>query len=200
MVEKSSTQDMTIDLATGVWEELNGSRLTSQSGIPPQVISSRKPLIKNEHQSHVFYPEEQLFQLHSIAAVPLIAQDQLLGVLIVGRDPSFNYSDLRLLSAIGDIAANALYNLDLYEDTVKQLLQTQALRSIDQAINASLDLRLSLNKVLEQLVGYLNVDAAAFGNFIPAYRSSLLLPALVSVQKLSNETSCVMEMAISAEL
>ena len=165
MVEKSGSQDLTIDLATGVWEDLNGTRLKSQSGIPQQVVSSRKPLIKNEHQTHVFFPEEQLFQLHSIAAVPLIAQDQLLGVLLVGREPSFNYSELRLISAIGDIAANALYNLELYEETVKQLLQTQALRSIDQAINASLDLRLSLNKVLEQLVGYLNVDAAAFWQF-----------------------------------
>ncbi len=162
MLEKTSLQDVTVDLAVGVWEEMSGKRLNRPSTIIQQVIAFRKPLIKNDYHEFIFHPDEQLFPLHFIAAVPLLAQDQMIGMIIVGREQPFNYSELRILSAIGDIAANALFNLDLYEETVKQLQQTQALRSIDQAINSSLDLRLNLNKVLEQLIGYLNIDAAAF--------------------------------------
>ena len=47
------------------------------------------------------------------------------------------------------------------EETVRQLQNIQALNKIDQAIAGSLDLKLILNVVLEQVKAQLNIDAAA---------------------------------------
>ena len=49
----------------------------------------------------------------------------------------------------------------LFEQTERRLKYVQALRDIDQAITSSLDLRMTLTLVVEQVVAQLRVDAAA---------------------------------------
>ncbi len=49
----------------------------------------------------------------------------------------------------------------LFEQTERRLQYVQALRDIDQAITSSLDLRMTLSLVVEQVVAQLNVDASA---------------------------------------
>jgi len=49
----------------------------------------------------------------------------------------------------------------LFEQTERRLKYVQALRDIDQAITSSLDLKMTLSLVVEQVVAQLNVDASA---------------------------------------
>jgi len=68
--------------------------------------------------------------------------------------------ELRVLSTLASMGGNTINRMELYEQTVKQLERLEALREIDLTISNSLDLRLTLRTVLEQLINQLGVDAA----------------------------------------
>ncbi len=76
------------------------------------------------------------------------------------REP-FTAEKLRLASSIGDQTASSLQRALLHEETARQLGQLEALHRIDQAIAGSIDMRLTLNVVLEQVTDQLHVDAAS---------------------------------------
>jgi putative nucleotidyltransferase with HDIG domain len=72
----------------------------------------------------------------------------------------FGENEVRVLTAIADITANAILRANLYEQTGQRLTQLMALRKIDTAINSGLDLRNMLGVVLEQALSQLKADAA----------------------------------------
>jgi PAS domain S-box-containing protein len=65
------------------------------------------------------------------------------------------------LYAIGGIATDITDRVQLRQQTEQQLRRVQALRTIDHAINMSLDLPLTLSVLLHQVLTHLHVDAAA---------------------------------------
>jgi putative nucleotidyltransferase with HDIG domain len=98
--------------------------------------------------------------LTAVASVPLIDRD-IVGALWVGRRATINREDLRLLSAIGEMTANAMRRAGLHEETARRLRQITALQAAQAAMSASLDLTLTLDLLIEQLTTVLEVDAAA---------------------------------------
>ena len=74
---------------------------------------------------------------------------------------AFNASDEHLMTIFAERAALALSNARLYEQTMRSLQRLTAFRTIDQAISSSMDLRVTLNILLEQVTAQLGVDAAA---------------------------------------
>src|SRR5205085_11526708 len=65
-----------------------------------------------------------------------------------------------LLTTIAEMAGNTIHRMRLYEQTEARLKRLDALRTIDDAISASLDLRLILNVLLAQIASQLHVDGA----------------------------------------
>ncbi len=65
-----------------------------------------------------------------------------------------------LLESLTEIAGAALHRMSLHEATVCQLDQLQAMHRVDQAIAASMDLRLMLGILLGHVATQLKVDAA----------------------------------------
>lgn len=96
-----------------------------------------------------------------LAYTPLIAEDQTIGTLVVGCQHTITSEDMRILNAIGDMAANALHRISLHEQTKRRLEHIQALHSIDQTITTSLNLRVTLNVLIFQVTTQLHIDAAA---------------------------------------
>ena len=84
-----------------------------------------------------------------------------IGALWVGRKNPFSPAEVRLLTAIADIAANAIHRSSLFEKTRLSLQRLAALHEIDTAINSTLDLQITLKVLLEQVINQLRVDAAA---------------------------------------
>jgi response regulator RpfG family c-di-GMP phosphodiesterase len=74
---------------------------------------------------------------------------------------AFNASDEHLMTIFAERAALALSNARLYEQTMRSLQRLTAFRTIDQAISSSMDLRVTLNILLEQVTTQLGVNAAA---------------------------------------
>jgi len=97
----------------------------------------------------------------SLICVPLIAHEQALGVLWVARLIDFIEQDLRLLTAIADIAANAIHRVMLHEQTEVQLHHLIALHQIDLAISANFDLNVTFNVILNNVKNELKVDAVS---------------------------------------
>ena len=96
-------------------------------------------------------------------SLPLRTQATTIGVLHVGRHEArpFAPHEIRLLTAIAEMAGNALHRAALFERTEQHLRRLTALHAVEAAISASLDLRLTLDVLLDQVKSQLEVDAAA---------------------------------------
>lgn len=84
-VEKHET---VVELAGGIWANLCGQRVAGSTDL-------------NTLLSHTPYPS---------ASVPLVAQGQSIGTLSISCASCITESNLRVLAAMADIAANALYS------------------------------------------------------------------------------------------
>jgi len=112
--------------------------------------------------------------IRSSVALPLITRDRVFGALNLYSDKSGHFTpDLIVyLQSFAHMAANALENSRLYEETNRRMRRIQALRNIDMAITGSLDLRVVYQVALEEITTQLKIDAACilihnpYGNFL----------------------------------
>jgi GAF domain-containing protein len=96
-------------------------------------------------------------------AIPLKIGDRVAGVIDVqsNRLAAFSSDDERLMSIFAERAALALENTRLYQQTRRRLERLLALHEIDLAITSSVDLRVILNVLIDQMLTQMNVDAVA---------------------------------------
>ncbi len=90
-----------------------------------------------------------------------------LSVFTVEHVREFTYDEKELLAGLADLAAQAIVNARLFEDLEQSLRQVRALNAVDVAINASLDVRVTLNILLDQVINLLRVDATDVWLFNP---------------------------------
>jgi len=90
---------------------------------------------------------------------PLIAHDETLGALWIGRHKPFSAAESQLIQGVAEMSASALQRARQHELTQRNLERIAALHSIDQAISGSFNLSLTLHIILEQVVSQLDVDA-----------------------------------------
>ena len=157
-----ATGDLLVEVGQGAWANATSQHFPPGAGLTEHVITSGQPYVNQDVRSEArLDPALAHLPLQTVAAVPLIAHEHPLGVLWMGRSKPMSDSDVRLLTALGDIAANAIHRATLHEQTQQRLQRLAALRQIDVSITGSLDLRLTLNFLLEQVTNQLHVDAAS---------------------------------------
>jgi len=95
-------------------------------------------------------------------ALPLIVGQRVLGVIDIQSSAlnAFSPSDEQVMKIFAEQSALALEHARLYEQTIQNLQRLTGLRTVDQAINANLDLSETLKILLEQVIQQLQVDAA----------------------------------------
>ena len=100
--------------------------------------------------------------LNSGLYVPIKSENRVIGVISVENElpNAFSESDERLVGTLANQAAVALENSRLHNETQQQLNRLRALHSIDLAITNSLDLNVTLDVLLNQVMQQLHVDAA----------------------------------------
>jgi len=93
---------------------------------------------------------------------PLRVRDRSLGVLSAhqGRVGAFTEADLQLLTVVARYLSGAIEVARLHEQLKNKLQHVAALRTIDMAITSSLDLRVTLHVLLDQVTTQLNIDAS----------------------------------------
>jgi PAS domain S-box-containing protein len=162
-VPNSITQGIIIEMGRGtVGNRFSGLNIPPGLGVSAWVIENKQPYLSNKADSDaLFYRADLLAGSHCVAAVPLIANEQAIGALWIARRTELMERDLRLLNAIGDIAANALHRVTLHEQTEMHLRHLMALHQIDIAITTNFDLSVTLNIILGNVKNELVMDAAS---------------------------------------
>jgi PAS domain S-box-containing protein len=134
-------------------------------GIPGIVAATGQPVFSADLRNDARVPEELRANIpagRSGICVPIRAALEVIGALFVNIDQprQFAPNDIDLLTTLAEIAGNAIQRTRLHEQTEQQLNRMTALRSVDQAISSSLDLRVTLTVLLDQATTHLAADAA----------------------------------------
>ena len=135
-------------------------------GIAGKVFSNAETYITREFASD---PETRAAARSQIPpgwggiCLPIRTSLQTLGVLIVcvPSERELNQDEVRLLSTLSEMTGSALQRMQLHEQTVRRLEQLHSLRAVDQAIASNLDMRLTLDILIDHTVSQLGVDAVA---------------------------------------
>lgn len=99
----------------------------------------------------------------SLAQVPLIAQDRVVGTLgLVSRIPGFfKQDDLNLLNAIGQQLGISIANAQLFEETRRRAQRLAAMNAVAAVINQALDLDTLLSSAVDKMMDVTGVDATS---------------------------------------
>lgn len=101
-------------------------------------------------------------KIRSCAGLWLAQGGRPLGLLLaVDRVNSrkFSEEEMAVLQGVGDQAIQAIVNARMFNEIELRLEQLRALHDVDQAISASMDLRITLNVLLDHMLKLLSVDA-----------------------------------------
>jgi PAS domain S-box-containing protein/putative nucleotidyltransferase with HDIG domain len=99
--------------------------------------------------------------LHSTIAIPLISSGRTIGILDMSSKGQFTEEDLRRIRTISYQMTAVILRKQAEKQVELQLRRMSALSEIDRAISSSLDMRLSLDVLLNEVRSQLGVDAAA---------------------------------------
>ncbi|PWH17132.1 MAG: hypothetical protein DDG59_08410 [Anaerolineae bacterium] len=150
---------------TGWFRRIQQEPLSPGEGLVGWVFEQGRPLLSkeficDERASMNFRQQAQ--PGWGGVVIPLNSKEEVYGALVLAF-PSYRTlkkDEIKLLGAFCEIAANALQResaMGLLEQRVHQLL---SLRTVDNAINSSLDLRLTLDILLEQVLTHVHAEAA----------------------------------------
>jgi transcriptional regulator with GAF, ATPase, and Fis domain len=101
--------------------------------------------------------------INSLVVIPLKSKTKIYGTLhIAWKDVhQFNPFEVTLFNSIGQMISNAMERATLYTENVKRLEEQRRLYSISQEIASRLELKVILQKIMENVVALLGVDGGA---------------------------------------
>ncbi|TLN15752.1 PAS domain S-box protein, partial [bacterium] len=127
--------------ATGEWESLNGYDLSSIFNLLHTYFDKINVVTTGVARFFIRNLNINLpIQLNEIGAVRIVNQEQLNGVLVVGRKTPFNHSDELLLEALADLTASTLHRANLFEQTREYARQIEAVEGVGRTLAETLDL------------------------------------------------------------
>ncbi|MDI6697079.1 MAG: GAF domain-containing protein [Anaerolineales bacterium] len=143
----------------GVWSSLIGGVIPPGKGLSAQVLATGQPYFNNDARSdpRLFHPIE-FSDLRAAAGIPLIVEGKIIGLLWIGSRRTLDEQDLRLLTAVADIAANALHRARLFEQTQRQAQKIAAVNAMGRALAASLDLTTIYRTAYQHVRQLVNCD------------------------------------------
>ncbi len=178
--------DIFLELGRGSTSNVTGYLIPAGGGISTNVIATRQPYVtSNVQENDYLFSPELLKNVRAAAAVPLIAQEHVIGVLWATRDltregllPSaFSEDDLRVLAAIGDITANAIHRASLHEQTILHAEQLKKISQLGRLLAETADLDTLYKQLVESLY---DLMSDVCGVFLSLYDPSRQLITCVS--------------------
>jgi signal transduction histidine kinase len=155
----------------GSGEELIGSRLKKGQGVVGQVAETGIPVIENDVAHNTQQTDVSSdFATQSLLAVPLIAKENVIGVLeVINKTDKtlFVQDDIDLLTTFAGQAAIAIENARLFEMTDLQLAQQvrelEILETIDSKLNRTLELSEVARITVEAAMENVGAEGGALG-------------------------------------
>ncbi|KAA3645289.1 MAG: PAS domain S-box protein [Chloroflexi bacterium] len=163
MIDPSQSKLQRIAASGPYSEEVSQGKLyIDGAGIVPRAIRTGEIVnVPNVTLDSNYVPNWEAAR--SEMAIPLKLGSTVIGAIDVqsAEVNAFSQEDQRLMSLFAERAALAIENARLFGEAHRRLDQLQGQRDLGMAINASLDLRLILNMLLNQATSQLKAHAAA---------------------------------------
>lgn len=153
-------------VARGIFVQADHRALPSTGGIVEYVITQGNVYIAREFHADPLMRETEC--LKRIPAgwgglvVPIRTAHATIGIMLIAVQLPrvIQPTEAQLAQTISEMAGNAIHRANLYEQTERQVQRLNALHTIDMAISATPDLRVSLNILLDHALLQLGADAA----------------------------------------
>ncbi len=156
------------EMAIGKWQQSSGMVLPAELTLPENLWQKSTPMVINSIDTDDTLSTSRWMQeLTSIIGLPLSLQGETIGILWIGRNESFSDEELRILTALADIAASAIRRTTLNDQTTRQLQQLASLHDIDLAITGSSDIKVTLDFLLGSALTQLEMDGAIIQSLNP---------------------------------
>ena len=136
---------------------LQGQRIPADIGIAGQVLTTGASTIINSSkgQENLYRGIEDISGYHtqSLLAVPLILGKEIIGVMeaVHSQPNAFTNDDLQIIETAGSWASIAIINARQHAATERRLKETQAVATINQALNETLDLHRLLQLMVDSI-------------------------------------------------
>ena len=127
---------------SGIYAELlpDNYRQSIHEGIIGATARARKPVFTNDAANDARYlPVPGAQGIRSVIGIPIIVSEQLLGVLNVESPDLLTEDDVALLGIVGDQLGVAIVNANLFDQTQRNLAETQLLYETSQRITDAFD-------------------------------------------------------------
>jgi sigma-B regulation protein RsbU (phosphoserine phosphatase) len=152
------TQDLRMRFQIGHTPEVERMKLPLGKGVAGHVALTRKPILLNDITKAPFYVSANP-QVRSELAVPLIAKNQLIGVMDIESEQLDFFRDehLHLLTLTASRIAQAIENARLYTRAARQAQQLSVLNEIAAELTSILDidpLFERIGQLLRRLIDY----------------------------------------------
>jgi len=133
-------------------------------GIAGGVFQKRKGIIIEDCTCDArFLHIENTPEVNSIICVPLIAQNEPIGVISLTSKfkNAFDSKDYDLLNMLASTVSMAIYNTRLFERTQKKVDELSTLCSVSKTISSSLNLEKVLNLIMNEAANAVKADIGA---------------------------------------
>lgn len=166
----------------------------NQMGLVARAARTRQPVIANDvTQEAAYLPHSLLSETRSELALPLIAGNNLIGILnLEAREVNrFGESDVRVKTSLADQFAIAIQNANLYAEQVRLTQELQALDVMKNQFMASVshELRTPLNAV----INFTEFVASGLFGDLNGEQTNLLRKAIDSAEHLLNLINDVLD-------
>ncbi|MBI3989573.1 MAG: GAF domain-containing protein [candidate division NC10 bacterium] len=170
LVEKEG-QSLTIRAQAGASSSLlQGLNLLRGCGMAGQVLSTGEPLVTEDYLqdprfSHEYDAVARAGGIVAQAAVPIVHEGPPLGVLLVARRTPrpFTPADLEVLTHLADAASLSCHHALFYHQATSRAAALERLWQVGQALNQSLALPETLDRIVQAARELLQADFARLG-------------------------------------
>lgn len=164
----SDEEIMTLDYVRGLWKGFKHVEVPISHAVIWEIFRTRGLYQNNRLGQKASQPPSELTKsLVGIAGIPLVAEDMPIGMLWMGKKSALTEEEIRLIKSVGEITANGIHRINLFEKTQERLRRLTTLKTIDLAITSTVDLKVILDILIDQIVNQLSVDAASIWLFDP---------------------------------
>lgn len=157
--------DLEVVVSTNLDKDYTGNRIKIGDGVLGIVAKTREPyIVGNYSKWDKRLPEYDRLQPQTGLAVPMLAGEELIGVIGVGDfniERKFGEDDIRLLYLFAQQATVAIHNARLYKHAKRQAEEAETLRQAGSVIVSTLHQEESLERILEQLSTVVPYDSAS---------------------------------------
>jgi two-component system, cell cycle sensor histidine kinase and response regulator CckA len=122
----AATGELVVELGRGDWVASTGLRVPVGTGVSGNVFQSGRLYRTGDlRRERRLVHGSVLRRVKAAVCVPLIAQEEIIGVLWLGRNTAISRAEVRLVTAVADIAGSAIRRVMLHERAQTQAQQMQ---------------------------------------------------------------------------